>query len=63
MDCEFTIDDLFALRDSLNYGIQRVRDYPHQEYAQKLDSLRPIEAVREKVLLKIAAIRKANSAH
>jgi len=61
MDCEFTTDDLCVLRDSLNYGIQRVRDYPHQEYAHKLDSLRPIEAVREKVLLQIAAIRKANS--
>jgi hypothetical protein len=63
MDYELTTDDLCVIRDALDYGIQRVRDYPHHEYAYKLESLRPVEAVREKVRLQIAALRKATNAN
>lgn len=51
---ELTSEDLRVIRDSLNYSAQRVSDYPHMEYDHKRESLRPIEAAREKVRQLIA---------
>ena len=58
--CELSSDDLRVIRDSLNYSVQRVNDYQHLEHTHKRDSLRPIEAARDKVRLLIAA-RKERS--
>lgn len=59
-DLELSPEDLRVIRDSLDYSVQRVSDYPHREYCHKRDSLRPIEAARDKVRLLIAA-RKERS--
>jgi len=56
---DLTIEDLGVIRESLNYSIQRVSDYPHGEYGHKRDSLRPIEAAREKVRQLIAKSKVA----
>ena len=58
--CELSSDDLCVIRDSLDYSVQRVNDYQHLEHTHKRDSLRPIEAARDKVRLLIAA-RKERS--
>jgi hypothetical protein len=55
-----TDEDLCLIRDSLNYSAQRVSDYPHREYAHKIDLLRPIEAAREKVRQLLAIRKEAN---
>ena len=52
-----TIEDLIVIRDSLNYSVHRVSDYPRREYGHKVDSLRPIESAREKIR-QLLAIRK-----
>lgn len=61
MDAEthLTNDDLRVIRDSLDYSVQRVSDYPHREYDHKRDSLRPIEAARDKVRQLIANRKEA----
>jgi hypothetical protein len=46
---ELTQNDLFVIRDSLDYSVQRVSDYPHRDYDDKRLSLRPIEEARDKV--------------
>ena len=56
---DLTIEDLIVIRDSLNNSAQRVSDYPHREYGHKRDSLRPIEAAREKVRRLIATRKEA----
>lgn len=57
---DLTIKDLRVIRDSLNYSVQRVSDHQHMEYAHKQESLRPIEAAREKVRQLIANRKEAN---
>lgn len=57
---DLTNDDLRVIRDSLNYSVQRVSDYPHQSYDDKRMSLLPIEEVREKVRQLIATRKEAN---
>lgn len=54
---DLTDEDLRVIRDSLDYSVQRVSDYPHCEYDHKRDSLRPIEATRDKVR-QLIAMRK-----
>jgi selenocysteine lyase/cysteine desulfurase len=51
--------DLRTIRDALNYAVQKVNDYPHMEHNHKRDSLRPIEAARDKVRALIAARKEA----
>jgi hypothetical protein len=46
---ELTENDLRVIRDSLNYSVQRVSDYPHRDYDNKRMSLRPIEEARDKI--------------
>jgi len=60
LSADLTIEDLCVIRDSLNYSVQRVSDYPHIGYDHRLDSLRPIEAAREKVRQLIAERKEAN---
>jgi hypothetical protein len=55
-----TDEDLCVIRDSLNYSVQRVSDYPHREQEQKRCSLRPIEAASEKVRQLIAKRKDAS---
>ena len=57
---DLTIEDLGVIRESLNYSVQRVSDYPHREYGHKRDSLRPIEAAREKIRQLLAIRKEAN---
>lgn len=52
---QLTENDLCVIRDSLDYSVQRVRDYPHREYEHKRLSLLPIEQARDKVRRLIAA--------
>ena len=33
---------------SLEYSVERIQNYPHQEYQWKLDSLKPVKAALEK---------------
>lgn len=56
---DLTDDDLRVIRDSLDYSVQRVSDYQHREYEHKRDSLRPIEAARDKVRQLIANRKEA----
>jgi len=55
-----TDDDLRVIRESLDYSVQRVSNYPHIEYDHKRDSLRPIEAARDKVRQLLANRKEAN---
>jgi predicted chitinase len=57
---QLTENDLCVIRDSLNYSVQRVSNYPHRDDNDKCLSLRPIEEAREKVRRLIAATKKAN---
>jgi len=57
--CELSIDDLRVIRDSLDYSVQRVNDYQHLEHTHKRDSIRPIEAARDKIRLLIAKRKEA----
>jgi hypothetical protein len=56
---QLTENDLCVIRDSLDYSVQRVRDYPHREYDDKRLSLRPIEEARDKVRQLIASRKEA----
>jgi hypothetical protein len=56
---QLTENDLCVIRDSLNYSVERVSNYPHREYDDKRLSLRPIEEARNKVRRLIAARKEA----
>lgn len=58
-DC-LTDNDLRTIRESLDYSVRRVSDYPHMEYDHKRESLRPIEQAREKVRALIASRKEAS---
>lgn len=57
---ELTENDLRVIRDSLNYSVQRVSDYPHRDYEDKRMSLRPIEEARDKIRQLILDRKEAN---
>lgn len=58
-----TDEELLSIREALDYAVQRVRDYPHQEYSHKMESLRPIESARLKVRQMIAKRKESTCAH
>jgi hypothetical protein len=46
---KLTKDELRVIRDALGLVIDKITNYPHQEYSHKLNSLKPVEALRDKV--------------
>lgn len=51
---DLSVDELRTIRESLDYSIERVKAYPHQEPEYKETSLKPLIDVREKVRRMIA---------
>jgi len=51
---------LYTIRESLDYSINRLREYQHLDHSQKLRSLEPIQAAMDAVRQAIAETKKAN---
>jgi hypothetical protein len=55
-----SLDEIRTIITSLEYSIQRIQEYPHQDYQIKRTSLKPVEDVLEKVRLIRDTIKEQN---